>query len=190
MFNSVLGHTEGEWCRAKYRHEKKRRRRHKTVSCNNTQNAFLVQLRTCENFRVLPNTFLYRSYLLFPLHPVCTFLSILQALILSVLLHISLPIIFTLASLHHLFFFPHFCLISSPSSCPSLFPMLASFFLFLHNLSFSSSRPPLQLSVLFTSAPPPPSFFLTPLRSYTPPFRCAGRVVDARGGLKGVKAES
>ena len=83
----------------------------------------------------------------------------------------------------------HFFIIFSVLLAPLRFPCLPNFVFFFHNLSFSWSCPPLQLSVLFTTAPPF-SIFLTLLRSYTPPFGRAGRVVDARGGLKGVKAES
>lgn len=154
---------------------------HKT---HNKQKYYSPPARTWENFRVVQNTFLNCSHLISPLHPACTFLSILQARILSVLLHLnSLPIICPLILLLSCPppFLPHFpiFLYSSVSQACLFYSLIFATFLSLHLVLPCSSL--FSLSPLHFCTPPSPYF------PYTPPF---GRVVGARGGLKGVKAES
>lgn len=84
-------------------------------------------------------------------------------------------------------FSPHSASIPVPLLTSFCFSCLPHFFCSFQNLSFSPSPPAALCPLHFFT---PLFIFLTLLHSYTPPFGRAGSVVDARGGLEGVKAES
>lgn len=156
------------------------------MSCKKTQ------LSTCKNFRAVPNTFLHHLCLL-PLR----FLSVQLARFFA-----APPPNFCANHFASRCFFPlpfilyiQLALPSHPPHPPphtlllaSLFPMLDAFYFFC--TTFLALHPALPCSSLSSSLLQPPLAFFTLLRQYTPPFGCARRVVDSRGGLKGVKAES